>query len=230
MPYRAIPFVNGEFYHLYTRGVEKQETFSGQRDYSHFVEALFYYHIQDPKPKFSTHRRTKVFPIDCSKRIAEIVCYCLMPNHFHLLIKQVRDGGISELMRKLLLSATKYRNTKHNHQGSLFQVPFKAVHIETDAQLIHVSRYIHLNPLVSLLVKDLKFYPWSSYLDYTGIHNNPAVKKEEILNFFKSPKDYNASLQERSDVIASDYEKFVLDQADYGVALERIKHLVIDET
>lgn len=214
MPYRITPFVNGEFYHLYTRGVEKQNTFLNRKDYSHFVKALFYYHIQNPKPKFSTHRRTKVFPIDSSKRIAEIICYCLMPNHFHLLVKQLQDGGISELMRKLILSSTKYRNAKYNRQGSLFQVPFKAVHIETDEQLIHVSRYIHLNPLVSLLVKDLKFYPWSSYLDYIGIHDNLAVKKEEILNFFKSPQDY---------------KKFVLDQADYGTTLEKLKHFTLDE-
>lgn len=214
MPYRTVPFVTGEFYHLYTRGVEKQDTFSGQRDYSRFVEALFYYHIQNPKPKFSTHRRTKTFPIDFSKRIVEIICYCLMPNHFHLLVKQIQNGGISELMRKLLLSATKYRNTKHNHQGSLFQVPFKAVHIETDEQLVHVSRYIHLNPLVSSIVKDLKLYPWSSYLEYLDLRDNPAVKKEEILNFFK---DYTS------------YEKFVLDQTDYGMTLERIKHLAVDE-
>lgn len=117
------------------------------------------------------------------------------------------------MMRKLLLSSTKYRNTKYNRQGSLFQVPFKAVHIETDEQLIHVSRYIHLNPLVSLLVKDLRLYPWSSYLGYIGTRDNPAVKKDEILSFFKSPKDY---------------EKFVLNQADYGITLEKLKHLSLD--
>lgn len=213
MPYRIIPFVNGEFYHIYTRGLDKQNTFLDQKDHSHFLEALFYYLIQNPKPKFSTYRQSKIFPIDPSKRIVDIVCYCLMPNHFHLLVKQLQEGGITELMRKLLLSATKYRNTKYSHQGSLFQVPFKAVHIETDEQLIHVSRYIHLNPLVSLLVKDLKFYPWSSYLDYIGMPNNTLIKKEEILNFFKSPKDY---------------EKFVLDQTDYGIKLELIKHAIID--
>lgn len=214
MPYRIIPFVNGEIYHLYTRGVDKQNTFEGQRDCRHFLEALFYYQIQNPKPKFSTYRQTKVFPIDSSKKIVDIICYCLMPNHFHLLVKQLKEGGISELMRKLILSSTKYRNIKHNHQGSLFQVPFKAVHIESDEQFIHTSRYIHLNPLVSLLVKDLTLYPWSSYPAYLDLTNDLKVAKQEILNFFKSPKDY---------------EKFVLDQADYGKTLEVLKHGAFDE-
>lgn len=212
MPYRITPFVNGEFYHLYARGLEKQETFLNHRDYSHFLEALFYYQIQNPKPKFSTYRQSKVFPIDSSKKIVEIICYCLMPNHFHLLVKQLRDGGISELMRKLILSITKYRNTKYNHKGPLFQVPFKAVHIETDEQFVHVSRYIHLNPLVALITKDLKLYPWSSYPTYIGLDNQP-VTKEEILSFFKSQEDY---------------KKFVLDHADYEMKLELIKHALID--
>lgn len=214
MPYRVIPFVNGEFYHLYTRGIEKQQTFFDKRDYSHFIKSLFYYNIQNPKPKFSIYRNSKLFQVDTSKKIAEIICYCLMPNHFHLLVKQLQDGGISELMRKLLLSITKYRNTKYNRKGSLFQVPFKAVLIESEEQLLHVSRYIHLNPFVSMLIKDLKSYTWSSYLDYIGLNNNPAIKKEEILNFFKSPQDY---------------EKFVLNYADYGMQLEKIKHLILDE-
>lgn len=75
MPYRAISLVNGEFYHLYTRGVEKQNTFLDRRDYLYFTEALFYYQIQNPKPKFSTHRQSKVFPIDSSRKIVDIICY-----------------------------------------------------------------------------------------------------------------------------------------------------------
>lgn len=214
MPYRTIPLVNKEFYHVYNRGLEKQDIFINQRDYSQFVKTILYYQIQNPKPKFSTYRQSKTFPIDPSKKIVDLVCYCLMPNHFHLLLKQLQDGGISEFMRRFIHSYTKYRNVKYNRQGPLFHGAFKAVHIETDEQLIHVSRYIHLNPLVALLVKDLKLYPWSSYLEYIGMRDNPAIKKEGILNFFKSPKAY---------------EKFVLDQADYATAIERIKHLAIDE-
>ena len=213
MPYRTTPFINGEYYHLYNRGLEKKTMFYDRRDYKHFVEALFYYQIQNPKPKFSTYRRTKVFPVDHTKKIVDIICYCLMPNHFHLLIKQLQDGGISEFMRKFIHSYTKYRNVKYNRQGSVFQGMFKAIRIESDEQLVHVSKYIHLNPLVSLLVKDLNLYPWSSYRTYISLEDNKAIAKEEILSFFKSSKDY---------------EKFVLDQADYGRTLELLKHTAID--
>lgn len=213
MPYRIIPFANGEFYHLYNRGVEKKNIFNQIKDYSRFLETLFYYQIQNPKPKFSVHRRSKIFPIDPSKKLVNIICFCLMPNHFHLLVKQLKEGGISEFMRRFILSYNKYRNVKYNHQGSLFNGPFRAVYIDTEEQLIHVSRYIHLNPLVSLLVKDLKFYPWSSYHDYIGKSQSYPIAKEEILNFFKSPEDY---------------EKFVLEQADYGKTLEILKHNAMD--
>lgn len=212
MSYRIIPFANGEYYHLYNRGLEKQNLFASNREYSRFIKAIFYYQIQSPKPKFSMRNGPKMFPIDASKKIVDILCYCLMPNHFHLLVRQIQEGGISEFMRKISESTTKYRNTKHNRQGPLFQGAFKAVHIETDEQLIHVSRYIHLNPLVALIIKDLKLYPWSSYPTFIGL-DNQSVFKEEILSFFKSPKAY---------------EKFVIDQADYGIRLELIKHTLID--
>ncbi|MEK7617454.1 MAG: transposase [Patescibacteria group bacterium] len=213
MPYRITPFVNEQFYHLYNRGLNKQQTFSNTRDYNRFIKTLFYYQIANPKPRFSFYKPGGLYPIDPTKKIVDIVAYCLMPNHFHLLVKQVQQGGISEFMRKFIHSYTKYRNTKSKIQGPVFQGLFKAVLIETDEQLIHVSRYIHLNPLVSYLVKDLKTYLWSSYPIYIGLNNDERVAKEEILSFFKSPEAY---------------EQFVLDQADYGMTLEAIKHQLID--
>lgn len=213
MPYRTTPFVNGEFYHLYNRGLERQPIFSNRRDYSRFIQTFFYYQIQNPKPKFSLYRRSKTFPIDPSKKIVDIVCYCLMPNHFHFLGKQLKNGGVSEFMRKFIHSYTKYRNVKYKRQGPVFQGVFKAVRIETDEQLIHVSRYIHLNPLVSFLVRDLRGYLWSSYPTYIGLTDDDRIVREEMLSFFNSAKDY---------------EKFVLDQEGLGKTLELLKHLAID--
>lgn len=212
MPYRTTPLISGEYYHIYNRGIAKQNIFATTRDYQRFTQTFFYYQIQNPKPKFS-HRTSSLYKIDPTKKIVDILCYCLMPNHFHLLVKQLQDGGISEFMRKFVHSYTKYWSTRRKRSGPLIQAMFKAVRIETDEQLLHVSRYIHLNPFVSSLVKDLNTHTWSSYLAYIGLEDNPTIAKEEILKFFKSSQAY---------------EKFVLDQADYGKTIELIKHASLD--
>lgn len=215
MPYRATPLVNNEFYHIFNRGVEKRSTFLGNSDFERFLRILNYYQYQGPKPRFSQFNRFKdLIKFEQNPKIVEIICYCLMLNHFHLLLRQLKDGGISEFMRKISDSYTRYFNTKQDRTGPLFQGAFKAVRIESDEQLIHVSRYIHLNPSVSLLVKDLKQYPWLSYPDYIGIRNSKLCNKKPIMDFFKSSKKY---------------EQFVLDQEDYGKKLEFIKHHLVDK-
>ncbi len=205
--------MNGEFYHIYNRGLNKQNIFNSARDYSQFTQTFHYYRLQNPKPKFSNYRASKIFQLDENKKIVEILAYCLMPNHFHLLVRQFEEGGISEFMRKFIHSYTKYRNVKNKLQGPLFQGMFKAVRVESEEQLLHLSRYIHLNPLVSYLTRDLNLYPWSSYPVYTGSIKNLAVNSEEILKFFRTPQEY---------------EKFVLDQTDYGISLQLLKHSVLD--
>lgn len=213
MPSRIFPFVNGQFYHIYNRGVEKRSIFEKQWDYSRLIKTIRYYQLLGPKPKLSKFLTGSIFKPDTNKKIVEIICYCLMPNHFHFLIKQLKDGGITEFISKLSNSYTKYYNVKYNRVGPLLQGEFKAVLIESDEQLIHVSRYIHLNPIASFLVKDLNDYRWSSYKEYIEDDKNGICSKEEILSFFKSPKDY---------------EKFVLDQVAYAQELELIKHQLLD--
>lgn len=212
MPYRFIPFVNEQIYHVYNRGSEKRKIFETSRDYQRFIKTLRYYQLEGPKPRLSYFFRKSLFKPNFSKKITEIIAYCLMPNHFHLLVKQLKDGGITELVSKLSNSYTKYYNTKYNRVGPLFQGEFKAVLIESDEQLIHVSRYIHLNPVASFLVKDLDKYDWSSYKEYLD-QNDGLCTKDQIRGFFKS-------LQE--------YKNFVLDQASYAQELELIKHQLID--
>ena len=213
MPSRIFPFANGYFYHIYNRGSEKKTIFGNKRDHQRFIQVLQYYQYLGPKPKFSHFSQFQTFKPDPNKKVVDIICYCLMPNHFHLLIKQLTDGGITEFVSKISNSYTKYYNTKYNRVGPLLQGEFKAVLIDSDEQLLHVSRYIHLNPLVNLVVRDLKNYPWSSYLEYLN-QVNGFCSKAEILNFFKNPNKY---------------EQFTLDQADYGERLEQIKHQVLEE-
>lgn len=211
MPSRIIPFVNDQIYHVYNRGSEKRSIALSRRDYLRMLKTMQYYQLEGPKPKFSLYPKLTFKP-DFSKKIVEIIAFCIMPNHFHFLLKQTKEGGITEFISKLSNSYTKYFNTKHKRIGPLFQGEFKAVLIENDEQLLHVSRYIHLNPLVSFLVKDLNKYEWSSYKEY--INNSPGLcSKEQVLGFFKSPKDY---------------EQFVLDQADYAKQLEILKHKLLE--
>lgn len=212
MPSRIIPFVNDQIYHVYNRGSEKRRIFNNRRDYLRFLKTIAYYQITGPKPKFSRFYRS-VFKLDYSKKIIDILAYCLMPNHIHLLAKQLKDGGITEFVGKTANSYTKYYNTKYDRVGHLFQGEFKAVLVEDDNQLMHVHRYIHLNPLVSSFVDNLEDYEWSSYKEFTQAFSG-LCSKSEIMSFFKLPKNY---------------KNFVLDQASYAKELEYIKHKVIEE-
>lgn len=214
MPSRIFPFVNGQYYHIYNRGVEKRRIFEKSWDYSRLIKTMQYYQLLGPKPRLSKFLLGSIFEPDSSKKIVDVICYCLMPNHFHFLIKQLRDVGITEFISKLSNSYTKYYNIKYRRVGPLLQGEFKAVLIESDEQLLHVSRYIHLNPIASNLVKDLRDYRWSSYPEYIGIRKDSLCAKEEILSFFKSPKDY---------------EQFVLERVEYAQKLELIKHQLLEE-
>jgi putative transposase len=130
-----------------------------------------------------------------------------MPNHFHFLVRQLKDNGISIFMSQVSNSYTKFFNTKNKRIGALFQGPFKAVHIQSDEQLIHTSRYIHLNPVVSNLTKNIASYRWSSYCEYL---DKPYIcSTSEILDFFASPVAYKS---------------FIENQINYAKTLEILKH------
>jgi REP element-mobilizing transposase RayT len=133
-------------------------------------------------PKSAYRRKTLPF------NSFDLIAYCLMPNHFHLLIKQNSDVSISVLMLKLCSGFSKYFNKKYDRVGSLFQDQFKAVLINKNEQLLWTSLYIHENPLKAEIVNDLSKYKWSSYLDYIGLQNNNICKKEIILEQFNLQK------------------------------------------
>lgn len=223
MPARFLPLVTGQYYHVYNRGVNKQPIFQGRRDYKRTLETLEFYSFNS-KLRFSKFlllsQEEKANFMDslhkANNKLVDIVCYCLMPNHFHLLLSQLRNNGISKFMANLQNSFTRYFNTKHERIGPLLQGQFKAVLIEDDNQLLHVSRYIHLNPYSSYVVKDLRGleqYQWSSFPEYLGKLVIEICNKDMILSQFKDSEDY---------------KKFVFDQADYQRKLEEIKHLVVE--
>ena len=224
MPLRTTPLVNNEVYHLYNRSISFTPTFVSKRDYQRALEILNYYQFAKTRLSFSKVRRlslkerTNLLEKLRKKgnRLVKILCFCLMPNHFHFLLKQMKKGGISKLVANFQNSYTRYFNLKNKRVGPLFQGPFKAVRIETDEQFIHISRYIHLNPYSSLVIKtleELERYPWSSLGEYLHPREKKLSFPKEILSFFKNPPKY---------------KKFVFDQADYQRELEKIKHLVLE--
>lgn len=214
MPGRITPLENGTFYHVYNRGSEKRAIFLQPRDYKRFTKTLAYYQYLGPKQSFSKFSsiNLKSFKPELNKKLVDIICYCLMPNHFHFLLKQLIDNGISIFISQVCNSYTKYFNTKYSRVGALLQGVFKAELIETDEQFLHVSRYIHLNPIVSGLIKNLNNYPYSSYQEFI-YQNQGLCNTTEILNFFSSPEKY---------------KDFIKDQVDYGTTLEILKHRAID--
>jgi putative transposase len=224
MPYRKTIFANNEIYHTINRGIEEQVIFKEKRDYQRALELIDFYRYLKPPLRFSHYNRLpkeeKEKFLDHLRKngqqIVEILTFCLMPNHFHLLLRQLQEKGIQAFMRNFQDSFARYFNTKYHRVGLLFQGMFKAVRIETDEQLIHVSRYIHLNPVSSYIVEieDLENYPWSSFLEYLSQDSLEFTNPGPILDLFKS---------------RASYKKFVFNQADYQRQLQKIKHLALEE-
>ena len=225
MPSRNLPLVEDAYYHIFNRGVNRQEIFFNKRNYRHFLKALDYYRYLKPPISFSRINTlsTKDWENFSMSKFAHqknvsIVCYCLMPNHFHLILQQTSEEGISTFMRRATNSYTKYLNKRENRTGPLFEGVFKSRLIETDQHLLHLSRYIHLNPYTSFLIKnheDLLNYPWSSLKDYLSSNENlmPKIEKEIVTDQFENYEEY---------------KKFVLDQSDYQREISLISHLAID--
>ena len=211
------PTINtGEIYHVYNRGVEKREVFCDRLDYIRFIHDLFEFNDTRPAPEFSRRYQPEgnvgrlTSHIRASEKIVEILCFCLMKNHYHLLVRPIVDGGLANFMLKLGTGYTNAFNGKNNRVGSLFQGPYKAKHVDMEAYLKHLICYIHLNPLKSLRKfykngkmdfqrtwESLNKYRWSSHLDYLGEDNfGSVIEKKFILELFGKTTGYKEFVQE----------------------------------
>lgn len=212
------PFFTEGYYHIYNRGVEKRDIFSTKSDYLHFLEGIDYYR-RDPLPvKFSDFRRGNlgIKKIETQIEIVRVYCYCLMPNHFHLLVQQLSDGGITQFMRKFLDSHTRYFNTKHERVGPLFQGRFKAKLIETEEYLLQLSKYIHRN---SFLLPSLegRVYPYSSYGYYLSGKKHPFCNTNFISSYFSktNPKLSYQSFMEDTEIRGIERPEFFESLIDF---------------
>lgn len=212
MSIRKIPFVLGEYYHLYNRGNSKQKIFHNTEDYQRFVALLYTCNSESSFKMFLIESSSNKDPYlwERGRPIVSIGAYCLMPNHFHLLITEKGDGGISKFIQKLSTAYVMYYNQKYERTGSLFEGKFKSEHLSTDRYLKYVFSYIHLNP-IKLLQKDWKEaeiknkreavryldgYEYSSYLEYTGVKRkqNSILNRKDYPNYFPSIKNFKGEI------------------------------------
>ncbi len=188
-------FAENAYYHIYNRGVEKRDIFIDNQDYKVFLHLLKYYlsekneAINHPiEIAAPNNKPIRPRPLKNLNREIDLIAYCLMPNHFHLLVKQKTKDGITKLMRAISTTYAMYFNRRYNRQGTLFQGRYKAVIIKNDSYLLHLSRYIHLNPLSLVTRTDLvTSWPYSSYQYYIGYKKADWIKPEIVLKFFERP-------------------------------------------
>lgn len=180
---RKVIFANGDYYHIYNRGTEKRNVFLSDGDHRRFLAKLENY---------------------SSDRSIRIISYCLMPNHYHLLLQQLRDKGISTFMHRIGVSYGSYFNKKNDRKGRLFASTYHAVPIESTGQLLHIARYIHLNPLdlftrnwkisgipnIDDAMRFLQSYPWSSYRYFIGLQQRSFVDAGIYREYFSHHADY----------------------------------------
>lgn len=204
-------FVANEIYHIYNRGVEKRNIFVNDNNRFRFIHDLYEFNDESPalniyykfppgqSYEVQLRKMVEQRKKELRKPLVEILVFCLMENHYHLLMRQNSENGIVRFMQKLGTGYTNYFNTTYERVGPLFQGRFKAVLIEKESHLLHMPFYIHANPLDIIFSgwKEKKFnfekaivflntYRWSSYLDYAGKKNFPSVIQSEFLvDYFK---------------------------------------------
>lgn len=226
MPSRNIikPYIENAYYHLYNRGVEKRLIFLDQQDYGVFLSYLKEYllpkNVKDLTKRLADSNTTwvekekvlKLLRLNNFNGEIRLLTYCLMPNHFHLLVKQGKTSSIDGFMNSLGTRYTMYFNRKHKRVGRLYQDVYKAVLVERDEQLLHLSRYIHRQALTLPQGDPLQSQP-SSFPEYVGSRKTEWVQPGEILSFFSTTNP------------AIGYKSFVLQEENFEI----VQNLILEE-
>lgn len=226
MPRRKIQIVNHEFYHIVKRGIEEREIFLDEEDYLRFINSLLVFNTKNPTlwdTRLFWYRKSPqnlVKEYSPEDPLIEIHAFCLMPNHFHLLVRQLIEGGIQVFMQKLG-GYSQYFNRKYKREGALFPSRYKITHIRGEEQLKNTFVYVHTNPVgliepmwkewrVKDFSKAINFleneYRWSSYWDYLGKENFPRlVNREFFIKLFGGGKEIKEEIDSwikfKSDIL-----------------------------
>jgi len=209
--YRKTPFAENEYYHIYSRGVEKRKIFMNTKDHNRFV-ALLYIMNQNAPFIVGNFLRDKnkslrdIFREEREKSLVSILGYCLMPNHFHLILYEHTEGGISKFMNKLLTAYSMYFNIKYKRSGPLFTRPFRSEHVNNESQYMYIFSYVHLNP-ISIIDKGWK---------KNGVKNKKETEEFLEKYEFSSYQDFQENNRPESGII------------DFSLIPEYIKEMKMD--
>jgi len=216
--------VESKYSHIYNRGVDKRNIFSSDADRLRFLDTVRFVRLQK-SPRLSVHldqiqsgalEGQEIDRIEqrYGPKIVEILAFALMPNHFHFLIKELEAGGIPKFAQRLGNSYTRFFNTKYKRKGRLFESTYQQVAVVTDEQFMHLSRYIHLNPVMAkrseMDVDVLISYPWTSCPAYFGKPSDICVP-DEVISMFNSRESYKTFLKKEAEARISLSPKLVID-------------------
>lgn len=217
-----------DIFHVLNRGVDKRNIFIYDTDYIRFIHNLFEFNNQErTNNNFHCFNKNNDIGSRYKNRLVDILAFCLMPNHYHLLLSPIVEDGITKFMQKINIAYAKYFNQKYDRKGTLFESRFKSIIVERQSHFIYLPFYIHLNPL------DLKYpewrrrelknydeastfldnYKWSSHLDYLGKNIFSAILQKELLvDLLGSPEEYNKNIIEwLKEISLNEVENFILE-------------------
>lgn len=217
---RKDSLFTGGIYHIFNRSIAGYVIFNSPDEYNRMVELIKLCRFTNFGYKYSKFIKLELYnKIAIIKELekdnnvlVEIIAFCIMPTHIHFVIKQTTDGGISKYLGRISNSFSKYFNLKHKRNGPLWSSRFKNIVVENDEQLLHLTRYIHLNPVSANLVKNISDWPNSSYLEYIKPDQNKSFCSYKNLFSF-TPKQYR---------------EFCNDRKSYQKEISKIKSILID--
>ena len=175
MPSRSIPFLAGHYYHIYNRGVNRTRIFFSDDNYTYLLRLL--------KKNINRYAIT-------------IVAYCLLPNHYHFLIKPNEDNNLSLFMKSLFGSYTQALNKQQGREGPLFQSRFRPILVDKEEYLVHLARYIHFNPVIAGLAQTPEEWPYSNYLDVIGNRSGTLKDTTLVPDRFETGHDYQVFVED----------------------------------
>ncbi len=219
---RKEELITGSIYHVFTKSIAGFKIFKNSAEFLRIISVIKYYQKENPSVKFSQfiklteaekEHKLKTNYLRENANLIEIIAYCIMPTHLHFILKQSKDRGITIFMNNILNSYTRYFNIRNNRKGPLWEGRFKNVLVKTEEQLLHLTRYLHLNPVTAYLINNPMEWEFSSYKEYLLLidEKNKICKFDDVIK-----------------VAADGYSKFAEDGISYQRDLAIIKKLILE--